>query len=248
MEKTGLEDRLAGRNSFAFKQFNIEQDRCAMKVTSDACLFGASINLENASHILDIGAGTGLLAIMAAQRSEALIDAVEIDEHAAAQARQNISGCPWSDRINVETISIQAFSEKAERKYDIIISNPPFYSRQTKSANPLKRTAWHDENLGLSDLVTAVIRLLKEKGQFHVLLPSEMRGEFSNLCLENRLHIVSETKIKHFPGSDPRRLIVTCSQSKIPVIENELIIYDAEQQYSCAAYELLRPFYLSIKN
>ncbi len=217
-----------------------------MKVTSDACLFGAYVSLEGASHILDIGAGTGLLSIMAAQRTQALIDTVEIDEQAAYQARQNIADCPWSDRICIKTISIQEYSRKIDKKYECIISNPPFYSRQTKSANPLKRSAWHDENLNLSDLLIAANRLLHDNGQFHVLLPFDMGQEFSNRCLDSPLNITEETQIKHFAESSPRRLITTCSKLNTPPTKNTLIIYDSENKYSQAACELLHPFYLNI--
>ncbi len=237
---------MARRSSFTFKQFHIEQDRCAMKVTSDACLFGAFVDLKGADHILDIGAGTGLLAIMAAQRSQAWIDTIEIDEQAASQAKQNIATCSWSERIRIRSVSIQEFSKKAERKYDIILSNPPFYSKQTKSSNPSKRTAWHDENLSLPDLMSAVSRLLNDKGQFYVLLPLDMRDAFSILCQKYAFYMIAEVHIKHFAESDSRRIIITCSRIKAPVQKDDLIVYDSDNKYSQIACKLLKPFYLNL--
>src|ERR1017187_8250144 len=111
--------------TFAFKQFTIKQDKCAMKVGTDAVLLGAWVNSVNSKNILDIGTGTGVIAIMLAQKSDANIDAIDIDEKAVQQALQNVNSCPWKERINVHHTAFQNFSANQQKKYDLIVSNPP---------------------------------------------------------------------------------------------------------------------------
>ncbi|MET4758482.1 tRNA1(Val) (adenine(37)-N6)-methyltransferase [Endozoicomonas sp. NE40] len=147
---------------FQFKQFRVDQDQCAMKVTMDACLFGALVDVEESQRILDIGTGTGLLSLMAAQRSSAHIDAVELDDDAARQARQNVAQSPWSDRITVTQSAIQQFFG-APDGYDTIICNPPFFENSLKAANDKRTMARHTESLSFSDLVQATSRLLHKK-------------------------------------------------------------------------------------
>ncbi|MEO8711563.1 MAG: methyltransferase, partial [Parafilimonas sp.] len=160
---------------FRFKQFIITQDKCAMKVCTDACLFGAwaahNPQLE-ASNILDIGTGTGLLSLIYAQKNmHASIDAIEIDEAAVQQARENFEASIWKERLHVYNTSIQQFATSSNKKYDVIICNPPFYENDLKSENKQRNLALHSDALTLEELISDVDLLLGDDGSFFVLLP-----------------------------------------------------------------------------
>src|SRR5215203_3558425 len=155
---------------FRFKKFTVFHDRCAMKVTTDSCFFGAwaadqiqrsKVNIQN---ILDIGAGSGLLSLMIAQKNAALIDAVEMDGAAAGQAKENIQCSPWKNRINIQQENILSF--EPSHLYDVIICNPPFYENELASGNTEKNIAHHSEELVFSDLVRLIAKHLSNSGLF----------------------------------------------------------------------------------
>ena len=172
------------RNSyFQFKQFTVQQDRCAMKVCTDACVFGAWAGSPEAARILDIGTGTGLLSLMAAQRNQvARIDAVEIDSAAAEQARENIANSPFAGRITVHQSPIQCFEPRY--LYDTILVNPPFFQSDLRSPDARVNQAHHAESLTFSELLTAVVRFLGVGGTWHVLLPPEESVTLAGMALE----------------------------------------------------------------
>ncbi len=161
-------------NYFKFKQFTIQQGGCAMKVTTDACLFGAWVasniqeNLYYIKRILDIGTGTGLLSVMLAQQSPAYIDSVEIDTDAAQQAQTNFKGVLWQGGLKVYETAIQHFIGKP---YDFIITNPPFFDNDLKSDDVKRNLALHSSALSLEELLANITRLLLPTGQFAILLP-----------------------------------------------------------------------------
>ncbi len=156
---------------FSFKQFTIQQDQTAMKVCTDACIFGAYVQVGQARHILDIGTGTGLLALMLAQRAEnATIDAVEIDVSAHKQALENVQASPFKDRICVHHLAIQDFLPA--KQYDLIITNPPFYTHYLQSGKPLQDNAWHTNTLPTTALLQAITSLLLPTGKVWILLPA----------------------------------------------------------------------------
>ncbi|MGB3005267.1 MAG: methyltransferase, partial [Chitinophagaceae bacterium] len=158
---------------FQFKQFTIHQDKCAMKVTTDSCLFGAWAaeqvhNLEiEVNNILDIGTGTGLLSLMLAQNCNAAIDAIEIDKQTATQATENVQVSPFSEKIKIHFADVHQFG--FEKKYNIIISNPPFYENELKSEYKKKNIAHHNEGLLLKDLLTIIHKQLLPSGSFYLL-------------------------------------------------------------------------------
>lgn len=157
-------------SSFRFKQFTIRHERSAMKVGTDGVVLGAWAQVEGARRILDIGTGTGLLALMAAQRNpEARVDAVEIDEEAVAEATENIAASPWSDRIRVHGMDARRL--RASEPYDLIISNPPYYPGEMSSADVSSSVAKHSAELGLDELIAVVDSLLAADGRFTVIVP-----------------------------------------------------------------------------
>jgi tRNA1Val (adenine37-N6)-methyltransferase len=182
---------------FQFKQFIIHQDRCAMKVCTDACLFGAWVadsawSLKSgAGSVLDIGAGTGLLSLMLAQKTGALIDAVELDEDAAEQAAENFETTPWKDRLQV--IRADARTVHLGRKYDLIISNPPFFENDLKSVDTRRNLALHSEALSLEELLGVIKKHLADDGQFAVLLPYHRKEIFTGLAIDAGYFLAEES-------------------------------------------------------
>jgi tRNA1Val (adenine37-N6)-methyltransferase len=178
---------------FAFRKFMVRHDRCAMKVGTDGVLLGAWSRVEDASRILDVGTGCGLIALMAAQRSNAEIDAVEIEEEASEQALENVAASPWNTRIHVYHDSFQHFAQGKGASYDVILSNPPYFSHSLKPSGYSRSLARHDEQLGLEALVFYAARLLRPGGSLSVIIPAGKQEEL--------------TALAHFNGLFPSRLV-----------------------------------------
>lgn len=249
-------------NYFQFKQFTVQQDRCAMKVTTDGCLFGAWIAKEpgvnsqepgegtenlQSKKILDIGTGTGLLSLMIAQQSKANIDAIEIDREAYEQAKENTAGSPWADSINVMHGDIRKF--QTSQQYDIIISNPPFYENELKSNSGKKNKAHHDEALLLNDLLTIIKENLNPKGKFYLLLPYKRNIEIESIIAKNNLVITRKTLVKQSTQHNYFRILLSGTHSenkREPLITNEIAIRDNEEKYTAEFIDLLKDYYLHL--
>lgn len=182
--------------SFAFKQFIIHQDKCAMKVGTDAVLLGAWILPNGSKHILDIGTGTGVIALMLAQKTTAHIDAIDIDEHACLQATQNIQESKFPDRVSVTQISLQDYSKTATKKYDLIVTNPPYFEQSLKSSDEQRSHARHADVLPFEELLDGVLKLLTEKGKFCLILPTLEAEKFRALAEKKGLHISKLLRVK----------------------------------------------------
>jgi tRNA1Val (adenine37-N6)-methyltransferase len=232
---------------FHFKQFIIQQDACAMKVGTDGVLLGAWCHSLNAKNILDIGTGTGVIAIMQAQRNEnAEIMAVEIDEKAAQQAKENFQSCKWSERLMVFQGSIQDFVVKSLFKFDHIISNPPFYTSEnfTKASGNQRLLARNTESLNYSDLVKSVQLLLSETGKFSVIIPS---SEMEKLLLETtplELFLSRKTWVQPTQEKTAHRVLLEFSKVKSKLEENVLVIQKGERNDFTEDYiQLTKSFY-----
>lgn len=235
------------KDFFQFKQFLIRQDRCGMKVCTDSCILGAYTKVQAAQRILDIGAGTGLLALMLAQKSKAKIDGVEINRAAYEQASENVLASPWKDQILMHHQSIQNFyPSQRPRGYDLIISNPPFFDKHPKSQKADLNIAMHTDLLPLEDLWKAVQYLLKDSGKFVVMLPpyqmqlfiAQMRQR--NWVEQKRLWIYNRI------GQEKAFRVISTFQTE-PLVEKEeevLYIRDEQNAYSPAFRELLKAYYL----
>ena len=229
---------------FQFKQFLVEQDRCGMKVCTDSCLFGAYSRIPDARSILDIGTGTGLLSLMLAQQHPlALIDAVEIDTDAAAQARENILNSPWKDRIRIWHTSVQDFSPN--RQYDFIICNPPFYPDHLPSAHPQRRQAFHQDRLSFPDLLMAFKCFLAQTGFCSIILPLKQAEEFTALASKDGLHLQKELQVYEHSASRKPRSIRTYGFSLQAAPSRKVFYIKSEDgSYSQDFWQLLQPFYL----
>ncbi len=230
---------------FQFKQFIIYQDKCAMKVNTDGVLLGAWTDNFDAQHILDIGTGTGLIALMLAQRSNASIDAIEIDEEAATQASQNCVNSIWKDRISVHCCSFQEFTEKNSPKYDLIVSNPPYFIQSLKSPKQNKNTARHTDSLSFEELIAGSKKLLLPNGKLSVILPFDSGETFINLAKEKDFHLARKTIVCSKENLPPKRILLTFSLENADCLIDKLIIETEQRhQYSEEFKKLTEEFYL----
>jgi tRNA1Val (adenine37-N6)-methyltransferase len=231
---------------FAFKEFTVYHDRCAMKVTTDACLFGAwcavQVRKLNGKEALDIGTGTGLLSLMVMQKNRLLIDAIEINEQAAGQARENILSSPWPNEINI--ICEDVTQHHFDKQYDIIFSNPPFYENEIESSTSEKNTAHHSDGLTIEVLLGLIKKLLKEDGYFYLLVPFKRFRFIENELIKKGLFIQQQITIYHSPQHSPLRVMIEGSKKEAPAKKDDLFIRNNDGQYSEAFTELLKDYYL----
>ena len=234
---------------FQFKQFSVEQDRTAMKIGTDGVLLGAWAPIENNPFsILDIGTGTGIIALMLAQRSHAKqIDALEIDEDAYEQATDNFENSPWNDRLFCFHAGLDEFVEEPEDEYDLIISNPPFYSEDYKSENEQRDLARFQDAMPFEDLIEAAALLLSENGIFSVIIPFKEEKKFLALAKEYELYPIKITRVKGTPTSEIKRSLLAFGRNEIAtILTDELIIETARHIYTPEYIELTKDFYLKM--
>ncbi|GAB3221970.1 tRNA1(Val) (adenine(37)-N6)-methyltransferase [Spirosoma arcticum] len=233
---------------FRFKQFTIHQDRTAMKVCTDACVLGAFADVAETSEIpvriLDIGTGTGLLALMAAQRNPlALVDAVEVDEAAFGQAVENVANSPFSGRGRVWYGRVQDFVPP--HPYDHILTNPPFYTNHLRSPNSAVNRALHTDELPFPKLIEAIGRLLKPDGQWWVLLPPSETVSLIKLAAAMGLTPYRQLHLRHNERKSVFRIITGFSYVQRTTSSSTLDIYESDSKgYTPAFRALLRDFYL----
>lgn len=232
-------------NYFQFKQFLINQDQCAMKVGTDSVLLGCLVTINNAVNCLDIGTGTGILSLMLAQRNNELqIDAIEIDEQAFMQAKNNFSSSKFSHQIQAHCCALQSFVSL--KKYDLIISNPPYFigKNNFSIANIQRAKARHDNDLSFEDLIHSVIKLLSETGTFTLILPIAEAITFKELALQKGLFLNKETFIKPKPSKEPNRMIMEFSLLQEEKITAEFIVYNDDNSQTESYKNLTSEFYL----
>lgn len=234
---------------FKFKQFSVQQDKCAMKIGTDGVLLGAWCPIDNNPFsVLDIGAGTGILSLMLAQRSNAeQIDSIEIDEEAYEQCVENFENSPWSDRLFCFHAGLDEFVEEPEYQYDIIISNPPFYSEDYKTDNSQRDMARFQDALPFEDLIEAADLLLSENGIFAVIIPFKEEEKFINLCAEVELYPVKITRVKGTIHSEIKRSLLAFKRYELPILDaEELVIETSRHQYTNQYIELTKDFYFKM--
>jgi len=231
---------------FEFKQFKVFQGKAAMKVGTDGVLLGAWSHIDGHEDILDIGTGTGLIALMCAQRSKNnRIDAVELDPSACEQATENFNLSPWSERLRVFCSSIQDFAIDAERKYDQIVSNPPFFKPSSKAYSKERQMARDNESLSFESLLSSVKQLLKDNGKFSVILPYDTSVLFVVIAGQFKLYLNRETIVLPTLNSKPKRVLLSFSFQAKEVIKDQLVIEPEERhEYSEAYKTLCKDFYL----
>ena len=236
-------------SKFQFKQFSLEQDQCAMKIGTDGVLLGAWAPLEqNPFSILDIGTGTGIIALMLAQRSTAQqIDALEIDENTYEQATDNFENSPWNDRLFCFHAGLDEFMEEPEDEYDLIVSNPPFYTEDYKTKDEQRDLARFQDALPFEDLIEAADLLLSENGILAVIIPFKEEERFMAIAKEFELYPIKITRVKGTPTTEIKRSLLAFKRYELPALDSdELIIETARHQYTPEYIELTKEFYLKM--
>jgi tRNA1Val (adenine37-N6)-methyltransferase len=241
---------------FRFKQFQIHQNKTAMKVGTDGVLLGAWADVQAAKSILDIGTGTGLIALMAAQRNElAAIDAVEIDADSYEEAKQNFEESKWSERLQIFNTTIQDFAKSQKKQYDLIISNPPYFINSTKSKYDYKNQVRHTDDLSFEDLIETVNILLDDSGKFCVILPyseglifEALATEVSGQAKAKKLFCTKKVNVKGRDFKPSERLLMQFEKTEKPIDESHLIIQNSPKRhdYTVDYIELTKDFYLFV--
>jgi tRNA1Val (adenine37-N6)-methyltransferase len=231
-------------NYFNFKQFTVYQDKCAFKVGTDGVLLGAYADISSAKRILDIGTGTGLIALMLAQRCDAIITAIEPDQDSFSQACRNIKESKWSSRVNAENFSLQKFFP-GEEKFNIIVTNPPYFAGSLKNPDSVKAATRHNSDLGNNDLLTGIRRLLSDDGKFHIILPYAEAHVFIADAQAYGFYCNDILKIRSLPASEIRRMIMTFTRQRQRPTEKFLTIEHGKRHEFTEEYiNLTRDFYL----
>ncbi|MBR5396188.1 MAG: methyltransferase [Bacteroidaceae bacterium] len=229
---------------FQFKYFCIHHDRCAMKVGTDGVLLGAWGNVEG-KRILDIGTGTGLIALMAAQRNpQAMVLGIDIDEEAVLQAQENISESPFVDRVKCVSQNILTFSP--QEPFDAILCNPPFFTEDTLPNTFVRSIARNSSSLPFPQLIKKITALLSKGGMFSVIIPSGLMQEFVSLCLVEGLYLNRRCMVRTKANKPPKRVMLTFSDETYNVTEeSEICLTDDKGKRSQEYNDLTESFYLS---
>ena len=233
---------------FYFKKFSISQDRCAMKVGTDSVLLGAWSSLNHSPKtILDIGSGTGILALILAQRSFAeIIDAIEIETEAYEQCVHNFESSNWADRLFCYHASLEEFIVEIDESYDLIISNPPFYTDNFKSGNKVRDKARFEEALPFKELLNSASKLLSKTGQINIIIPFKEETNFISLAEKVGLFPSRITRVRGQKDSPLKRSLI-CLTFRLQKIDiNELAIEITRHQYTDEYINLTKDFYLKL--
>lgn len=230
-------------NGFTFKQFHVSHQACAMKVGTDGILLGAWANIDGAKNILDLGTGTGLIALMLAQRTlpTCKISAVEIDQDAIKQAQENIKISPWYDRIHLYHADIVEFTQHPPYLFDYIVANPPYFTPAQDCKTMQRNIARYTLNYDHYDWLNAATQCLNETGKIHFILPYEAG---KNLQKQTALCCIEECEVITKVGKAPQRLLLTFSPKIQPIKHSQIIIYDENNQYHQDFIRLTQEFYL----
>lgn len=236
---------MARNSGFTFKQFHVEHDRCAMKVGTDGILLGAWAPVGQARRVLDIGTGSGLIALMLAQRTadECHIDAVELDINAASQARENAAASPWAARVTVIESAIQAYQAAP---YDLIVSNPPYFLAGQSFGDPARALARHTGALDSHQLLAACDRLLSLNGQVALVLPTAMVDEILCISANYDLHGICYTAVITREGKEANRVLLLLGRGLNRCDRGEIVIHSAGGAYTDRYIHLTSPFYLKM--
>lgn len=230
---------------FRFKHFSLDDRGATMKAGTDAVLLGAWADVQNADRILDIGTGSGIIALMMAQRSQSQIDAVEIDETSAEIAALNASRSPWADRVRVIRSSFQQFAATTGSRYDVIISNPPYFRRSLKAPDPARCRARHDDALPASEMIAGIRKILGPGGRVYLVFPSDSLQFWVTEASYQMLHCNHVTMVVTRAGKAPYRALATFSDDETSYSEDLLTIHNPDGSYTEEYRHLTADFYLA---
>ncbi|MCB0696093.1 MAG: methyltransferase [Chitinophagaceae bacterium] len=231
---------------FRFKQFTVHQEKCAMKVSTDACIQGAWTDIPaGCDRVLDIGTGTGLLALMMAHKADVLVDALEIDEAACLQARENVAMSDRADKVRVLHVNARAY--RGVTKYDLIITNPPFFNNSLLGETPQRNTARHTVTLSYTELFITIKENITDHGLVSILLPVDEFTRWQKLLDENNWQVIRKLNVHPSVGRSANRIVAMCSAGVgRQTITEELYIRKEGNVYTQEFCKLMSPHYLNI--
>lgn len=232
---------------FTFKQFAVCQDRCAMKVGTDGVLLGAWAKVEECSRILDVGTGTGLIALMAAQRSAADIMAIDLDGDAVEQARENVAASPWKQRICVMAMDMREMMlAEHDEPFDALLCNPPFFENSLKCPDAARTMARHTDTLSFDQLARSAARLLAPHGELSVVIPYDRAADMTVSAACHGFFVTRKTLVYGVEGARPKRVLMAFAREASRCITDTLTIRDSAHQYTPEYIRLVSPFYLKM--
>lgn len=233
------------RSSFKFKQFAIRDDKCSMKVGTDAVLLGSWVNVGYSENILDIGTGSGVIALMLAQRSEAQIMAIDIDDASIEQAKSNVSSSAWGNKISLSNKSLQEFCKDHPKKYNLVVTNPPYFSNALRSPKEKRNLAKHNDKLSYDELINGVKKLLDDYGRFGLILPENEHQVFKDKAVINGLFPLRTLSIYPKKGRAKKRVLSEYSFHRQCSVDNSnLIIRNDDDTFTEEYKNLTQDFYL----
>ena len=227
---------------FRFKQFIINDERSTMKVGTDALLVSALSPVPEKGNILDIGTGCGVIALLKAQQSKCLIDAIDVDELSIIEAKENFAASAWKDRLSAIATSLQDYAVKCTKKYELIISNPPFFLKSLKGENLRRNLARHNDMLSLHDLYAGVNKLLSDEGTFSVILPADLQNTAISVATQNGLFLNKLISVVTREGKPATRVIMFFSGKNPELISGRLTISDVNDKYTEEYRQLMKPY------
>lgn len=239
------ENKYMSNSYFKFKQFTVYQDKCAMKVGTDGVLLGAWVGISGVNSILDIGTGTGLIALMLSQRCAHTlsIDAIDIDRNAVIQAKENVLSSGFSD-ISCSCVSLADYTTSTKKKYDLIVSNPPYFIDSLPSPDKQRTLARHSESLSVDDLFRLSASLLNVGGRFALIFPYQEKKILFSMAQKYGLFAVCITNVKPTVFSEYKRVLIEFSNIESFISENELVVEEDRHVYTFEFKEMLKDFYL----
>lgn len=229
---------------FQFKQFTVWHDKCAMKVGTDGVLLGAWTSVQHSRRILDIGTGTGLVALMLAQRSQSAITALEIDSQAAVQATENFGRSPWRDRVEVVVADFKQY--RPDTQFDVIVSNPPYFVDSMKCPDNQRSIARHNNELTYDDLLRGVSVLLSPDGAFTLVIPTDAADRVKDIAQTYCLYPAQQLDVITKPGGTPKRTLITFTFTQQECRTEELLTEVARHQYSDAYAALTKEYHMKL--
>lgn len=233
------------RKPFRFKQFSIIDTNCAMKVSTDAVLLGAWTEIRNSEHILDIGTGSGIIALMLAQRSIAQVEAIDIHLPSCEDAEMNFKNCPWNERLHLCNLSFSDFLKASKTKYDLIVSNPPYYNRSLKSPSDKVNLSRHTISLSHEELLMGIKKLLQPDGIFCIILPFSEFQNFKQLATFEGLYSLHECVVFPNTSKPANRMLIEFGLFRPSEIRrSEITIRNSVGDYNESYKELTKDFYL----
>ncbi|TNE43580.1 MAG: methyltransferase domain-containing protein [Deltaproteobacteria bacterium] len=234
---------------FTFQRFRVRHDRCAMKVGTDGVLLGAWVDASQASKVLDVGTGSGLIALMLAQRFPAEITAIDVDPPSVEQANENVTESPWKEQIEVQGIALADFALQTQETFDHIVSNPPYFTRSLEAPDPRRHRARHNDTLTPQDLLAYSETLLQSQGLLSVIYPVEEADALVQLAIERGWFVARKCEVAPKPGKPVRRVLLTLSRAPTEEERSHMTLETHERHVHSPEYaDLTRDFYLRYRD